>query len=150
MRFRGPQALNDRLGGCCIDRLNRHDKPGVENASGSFPTDISRAKPASLNIILQLPLLNLRKRPILTVLKLGASCLAPFGVLGLISSVKMSSVWARAMARSRRDSSSPSDSPFRRFSMASVFLPSWAIATHSLRGGTTPRVIAPRAIVSSM
>ena len=35
------------------------DKPGVENASASFPTDISRAKPASLDMILQLPLLNL-------------------------------------------------------------------------------------------
>jgi len=46
--------------------------------------------------------------------------------LELISSVKMSSVWAPAMARSRRVSNWARVSPFRPFSMTRVFLPSWA------------------------
>ena len=43
-----------------------------------------------------------------------------------------------------------SDSPFRRFSMARVFLPSWATATHSVSGGMIPMLIPPFAMVSSM
>jgi transposase len=68
---------------------------------------------------------HVRKRLFLAVLKLnGARVQGRFVFAGLISSVKMYSVWARAMARFRRDSNSVSDSPFRRFSMASVCLPS--------------------------
>src|ERR1019366_5744571 len=68
---------------------------------------------------------------------------------GLISSVKISSVKALAMARSSRVSNWVKVSPRRRTSMARQLCPSVAVATQPI-GRSTPTVISPSAISSAM
>jgi hypothetical protein len=67
----------------------------------------------------------------------------------LISSVKMSSVNALAIARSSRVSNWFKVSPRRRTSMAKQLCPSVAVATQPM-GRSTPTVISPSAISSAI
>ena len=67
----------------------------------------------------------------------------------LISSVKVSSLKALAMARSSRISNWAKVSPLRRTSMAKELSPSQAVATHPT-GRSVPIVISPSLINSAM